>query len=89
MFASSNFPLVSVNAWTWNYLFDSSCALDGFDVKQMKINGRFSYDRSSQRDLEFFTEIREIDLHRRIFVEDESELQTKCQTASSCGCLCK
>ena len=42
----------------------------------MKINGRFSYDRSSQRDLEFFTEIREIDLHRRIFVGDESELQS-------------
>lgn len=87
MFASSNFPLVSVAICV--HLFGSSCSLDGFDVKQMKINGRFSYDRSSQRDLEFFTEIREIDLHRRIFVGDESELQTKCQTVSSCGCLCK
>jgi len=43
----------------------------GYDVKLMKINGRFSYDRESQRDLEFYTHIREIDLTRRIHVGDE------------------
>ena len=47
--------------------------LDGYDVKLMKINGRFSYDRESQRDLEFYTHIREIDLTRRIHVGDESK----------------
>ena len=41
----------------------------------MKINGRFTYDTSSQRDLQFYTQIREIDLHRRIHVGDESKLK--------------
>ena len=39
----------------------------------MKINGRFSYDRTSQRDLPFYTEIRELDLGSRVFVGDESK----------------
>ena len=39
----------------------------------MKINGRFSYDRASQRDLPFYTEIRELDLSSRVYVGDESE----------------
>ena len=39
----------------------------------MKINGRFSYDRASQRDLPFYTEIRELDLSSRVFVGDESK----------------
>ena len=37
----------------------------------MKISGRFSYDRTSQRDIPFYTEIRELDLSRRVFVGDE------------------
>ena len=39
----------------------------------MKISGRFSYDRASQRDIPFYTEIRELDLSRRVFVGDESK----------------
>ena len=39
----------------------------------MKINGRFSYDQSSQRALEFYTDIRELDLGSRLYVGEESE----------------
>ena len=46
---------------------------DGYDVSLMKINGRFSYDRTSQRDFPFYTEIRELDLSSRVFVGDESK----------------
>ena len=46
---------------------------DGYDNNLMKISGRFSYDRSSQRDIPFYTEIRELDLSRRVFVGDESK----------------
>ena len=46
---------------------------DGYDAKLMKINGRFSYDQSSQRDLEFYTDIRELDLGSRLYVGEESE----------------
>ena len=55
---------------------DNSRTSDGYDVKLMKINGRFSYDQSSQRDLPFYTHIREIDLRSRVFVGDESEWRT-------------
>ena len=46
---------------------------DGYDAKLMKINGRFSYDQSSQRALEFYTDIRELDLGSRLYVGEESE----------------
>jgi hypothetical protein len=46
---------------------------DGYDLSQMKIFGQFSYQRSSQRDLQFQTEIREINLHRRVWHGEESE----------------
>ena len=45
----------------------------GYDVSQIKIFGQFSYDRSSQRDLQFQTDIREIDLSRRVWHGEESE----------------
>ena len=48
---------------------------DGYDAKLMKINGRFSYDQSSQRDLEFYTDIRELDLGSRLYVGEESECE--------------
>ena len=41
----------------------------------MKINGRFSYDQSSQRDLEFYTDIRELDLGSRLYIGEESECE--------------
>ena len=62
----------------------------------MKINGRFSYDQSSQRDLEFYTDIRELDLGSRLYVGEESECEThfisrhrgavsvKCQRDGNC-----
>ena len=46
---------------------------DGYDINLMKISGRFSYDRASQRDIPFYTEVRELDLSRRLFVGDESK----------------
>ena len=45
----------------------------GYDFSQIKIFGQFSYDRSSQRDLQFQTYIREIDLSRRVWHGEESE----------------
>jgi hypothetical protein len=47
--------------------------LDGYYMSQIKIYGQFSYDRSSQRDLQFQTDIREIDLRRRVWYGEESE----------------
>ena len=47
--------------------------LDGYDMSQIKIYGQFSYDRSSQRELQFQTDIREIDLRRRVWHGEESE----------------
>ena len=47
--------------------------LDGYDMSQIKIYGQFSYDRSSQRDLVFQTDIREIDLRMRVWHGEESE----------------
>ena len=42
-------------------------------MSQIKIYGQFSYDRSSQRELQFQTDIREIDLRRRVWHGEESE----------------
>jgi len=43
----------------------------GYDQHQMKINGQFSYDRASQRDLQFHTDIKEIDLSKRVWHGEE------------------
>ena len=45
----------------------------GYDLSQIKIYGQYSYQRSSQRDLQFATDIREIDLSRRVWHGEESE----------------
>ena len=46
----------------------------GYDAQQVMINGQFSYQRSSQRDLQFFTDVREIDLRKRTWQGEESRL---------------
>jgi hypothetical protein len=50
------------------------CSTGGYDAQQVKLNGKFSYQRSSQRDLQFYTDIREIDLRKRTWHGEESRL---------------
>ena len=42
-------------------------------MSQIKIFGQFSYQRSSQRDLQFQTDIMEIDLSRRVWHGEEGK----------------
>ena len=75
MSASSNCQVVSSTNFLENSAFNLIIMSDGYDAKLMKINGRFSYDQSSQRDLEFYTDIRELDLGSRLYVGEESECE--------------
>ena len=70
-----SFILSSCKYYIWNlslivllYLFSV-----GYDLSQIKIYGQYSYQRSSQRDLHFHTDIRELDLSRRVWHGGESE----------------
>ena len=74
MSASSNCQVVSCTKLCFRHKYNLSFFFsDGYDAKLMKINGRFSYDQSSQRALEFYTDIRELDLGSRLYVGEESE----------------
>ena len=46
---------------------------DSYDASQIRISGQFSYEKSSQRELQFLLEIRELPLQNRIWKEDESK----------------
>ena len=73
MSASSNCQVVSCTKLCFRNKYNLTFLTDGYDAKLMKINGRFSYDQSSQRALEFYTDIRELDLGSRLYVGEESE----------------
>ena len=45
----------------------------GYDASQLRLTGKYSYDRSGQRDLQFFTDIRELGSHARTWQGEESE----------------
>ena len=45
----------------------------GYDVSQLRLTGKYSYDRSGQRDLQFFTDIRELGSQDRTWQGEESE----------------
>ena len=46
---------------------------DGYDLAQIRITGQYSYHRDTQRDIQFLTDIREIDLGRRVWHGEESK----------------
>ena len=48
------------------------CALGGYDSSQLRISGQFSYDKTSQRDLQFFTDMRELARDKRTWQGEES-----------------
>merc|ERR1719400_2250485 len=55
------------------YPVDShTCALRlssyGYDTSQMRLSGKFTFDRTSQRVLNFHTEIRELELGQRVWI---------------------
>merc|ERR1719458_65012 len=55
------------------YPIDShTCALRlssyGYDTSQMRLSGKFTFDRTSQRVLNFHTEIRELELGQRVWI---------------------
>ena len=47
---------------------------DGYDLDQVRMSGQYSYKTDRQRDLQFHTDIKEIDLGRRVWHGEESEL---------------
>ena len=57
---------------------------DSYDASQIRISGQFSYEKSSQRELQFLPEIRELPLHNRIWKEDESKLMASLTDFFSC-----
>ena len=62
----------------WRYPLDQHVCLFtmssyGYDQTQLQIQGQHSYHRSHQRDLQFFTDIRELDLSRRVWGGEESK----------------
>ena len=71
------FRLSSCEFSTEEIKFRMKCEIifiaDGYGVSQIKIFGQLSYQISSQRDLQFQTDIREIDLSRRVWHGEESE----------------
>merc|ERR1719206_223856 len=60
----------------WRYPMDqhicnlrlASC---GYDSSQLRISGQFSYDKTSQRDLQFFTDMRELARDKRTWQGEE------------------
>ena len=74
MCAALNCPVVSRNMLSGRS-YNCCLLLDGYHAGQMKINGQFSYERSSQRELQFSTDIREINLSRRVWQGEESEFE--------------
>ena len=49
-----------------------TCSSGGYDAQQVMINGQFSYQRLSQRDLQFYADVREIDIRKRTWHGEES-----------------
>ena len=49
--------------------------LGGYDSTQLRISGQYSYDKTAQRDIQFFTDIRELDRDTRTWQGEESRSQ--------------
>ena len=59
---------------TNNDIVEMDCVLDGYDISQLRVFGQFSYDKDNQRELQFQTEMRELELSARVWEGEESEL---------------
>ena len=58
---------------TNNDIVEMDC-VDGYDISQLRVFGQFSYDKANQRELQFQTEMRELELSARVWEGEESEL---------------